>query len=324
MVDVIYADEYLHEKGYLLYCEGDYTIGEQNSFELRIPPDLGIDQGSYLMIEGSEFGGLVDGIEIDTTEDFIIASGRTWHGLLASEVVKPNPGQSHLILSGDLNEVIGSVIERQKLGYCMTAASTKSGYAVSGYRVSRLASEMDAYSVIRSLCRSVGAKLKLSYDGALRKAVASAVARCEYVDDGIDGDQRDFVIKRTRPCNHLHCLGSGQGAARITLDLYANDQGVISKTQTLFGPKHKEQVYESPNSDAADLEEQGRKKLADLQSARFECSLVGVDDGRYDIDDIVGAKSTKHKVEVVTTVAKKIARINGDDISYETKTALEV
>lgn len=324
MVDVIYADQYMHELGYLRFCEGDIAVGVQNSLSLSVPDDLGIDQNWYLMIEGSEFGGIVDDIEIDTTKDYIVVEGRTWHGLLESEPMVPDKGQSHLVLSGDLNDVLGTIIDRAGLGYCMTASNKPSGIVVQGYQVSRIAGEMNAYAVSRDVCRHGGAKLKIAYDGALRKVMLSAVPRGEYIDDGIDGDQRNFILKRKRPTNHLHCMGQGQGADRITIDLYADSEGATSKTQTLFGPNHKGDVYESPNSDAADLEKQGMKHLADLQKDKFTCTLLDAADSRYDIDDIVGARSTKQKAEVITSIAAKIARIAGGDITYETKTALEV
>lgn len=324
MVDVICADQHLHEIGYLRFCEGDIATGVQNSLSLHIPDDLGIDQNWYLMIDGSEFGGIIDDVEIDTTKDHITVEGRTWHGLLEAEPIVPDKGQSHLVLSGDLNDVLGIIIERTGLDYCMTASDQPSGIVVQGYQVSRIASEMNGYAVSRDVCRYGGAKLKIAYDGALRKVVLSAVPRGEYVDDGIDGDQRDFVLKRKRPTNHLHCMGKGQGVDRITIDLYADEDGVISKTQTLFGPNHKGEVYESPNSDAADLEEQGRKRLADMQKDKYSCTLLDAANSRYDIDDIVGARSTKRSVEVITSIAVKIARINGGNIKYETKTALEV
>lgn len=55
-----------------------------------------------------------------------------------------------------------------------------------------------------------------------------------------------------------------------------------------------------------------------------ECGLTGADDGRYDIDDIVGGTSVEHGESVVTYVAQKIASVTSRGITYETKTAMEV
>lgn len=325
MVDlVLYTDANLQEVGYLQYAVGDFAIGTKNNFELSIPPST-VSRDSYLMLEDSEFGGIVDGVELDTTLDYDVVTGRTWQGILESNKVKPDQGQSHLILSGEANSLLQQLIDRLGLGFCMVASTENSGYAVSGFAVSRLGDSMGGYTVMRTMLASVGAKLRLSYSSALRRVVLSAVKQESYIDNGIDGDRHGVALSISRPCNHLHCMGSGTGASRITLDLYADDDGVVSKTQTLFGVKHKEEVYESPNSDAADLEEQGWKRLGDMQASRSCCSLVGENDNRYDIDDIVGAKIVKGDMtmSIVTTVAQKIATLDGKTIDISVKTALE-
>lgn len=324
---VIFADKHLQERGYLPYAEGDFTIGRNNTFELKVSPDYGIAQDSYLMIEGTEYGGIVDDIECDTTQDYITVSGRTWHGILEHSLVKPNAGQTHLVLSGECNAIIKQLIERQQLGFCMVASTDVSGFTVSNWEVSRLGAEMNVYAVIRSMLRSVGAKLRITYDGGKRKAVLSAVPQGSFVDDGVDGDKQNFVIKQTRPVNHLHCMGVGQGTSRVILDLYANEKGEISQTQSLFGSQHIEDVYESNNSEYDDLKEQGTKQLQDMQKSLNSCSLVEAGKDIYDIDDIVGATSTRHGVSIVTTIAQKEAHITGDNtqpIQITTKTALEV
>ena len=112
MVDVIWADRYGREQGYVGKVAGDFTIGTDNTFALKVGSSPGIAQDCYLMIDGSEYGGIVDGVEIDTSKDYITLSGRTWHGLLATQLIVPDPGQLHHTVSGDLNAVLGALVER--------------------------------------------------------------------------------------------------------------------------------------------------------------------------------------------------------------------
>lgn len=325
MVDVIHADEYGREIGYLGFASGDFDIGIHNSFELTAPPNEGIDQDHRIAIEDSEYGGVVDDVEIDTTQKYITIFGRTWHGVLESNPVVPDKGQSHLVLSGECNEVLQQLIDRLDLGFCMEADTTDSGFIIPSYTVPRIAKYMNGYAVARNALLTAGAKLKIRYDGERRRAVLSAVKRMDYTENGIDGDQTDFIIKKSRVVNHLHCMGTGQGVDRVTVDLYANAKGEISLVQTLFGVQHNGDIYESPNSDLDDLIEQGTKHLKDLQADLFTCSLINDSDEKYDIDDIVGGTSTLHNVSVITTIAQKIASIGEDDKpTYQTKTATEV
>lgn len=320
-VDLIYADAKGIELGILPWAQGDFEIGSKNDYFLKIPPGYGIDQGSYLMADGTEYGGIVDGVTVNTQKDYIEVSGRTWHGLLATTIIRPDAGQSHLLLSGDLNVLLGTLIKRQGLDYCMAAAKEMSGMSVSDYQMERY---VDAYTGMRAMLRSKRAKLHIAYDSALRKAVLSAVPRGEYVDDGIDGDAVDFIVEKTRPVNHYIGLGKGEGVARIVVDRYADEAGNVSSTQTIFGPLYKAEVYENTNSEQADLIKTIEKRLKDAQAKKSSCKLLGTGSGRYDIDDIVGGTSTKHRISVTTTIAKKIASIKGKRMKCETMTEMEV
>lgn len=323
MVDVIYADSYGRERGFLRFAEGDFAVGKSNSFQLKVPPDLGIARNWYLMVEGTEFGGLVDGFDIDTRARHAVAIGRTWSGLLATGLVKPPPGQSHRTASGDLNAIIQLVIDLLGLGYCMQADPRPSGIAADSWAFTREGESMDGYSQLRALCRAHGAKLRIRYDGALRKAVVGAVERSDYTGDGLDGDKVGFTLRTRRPVNHLHCMGAGVGADRVTVDLFADEQGRISRTQTQFGPAHVEQAYDNPSADEDELVEYGTRHLRDEQAERERCGLNDADDGSYDIDDIVGGTSTAHGISVTTTVAMKTATV-GRTITYQTFTETEV
>lgn len=324
MVDVIWADRYGREQGYVGKVAGDFTIGTENTFALKVESALGISQDCYLMIDGAEYGGIVDGVEIDTSADYVTVSGRTWHGLLATQLIVPDPGQLRYTATGDLNAVLGTLVGRLGLSSRMAADPSPSGMAVSGWQFSRASSDMDAYTGIRAMLRAAGAKLRIRYDSELRKAVLSAVPRGDYTSDGLDGERVDFVLRRTRPVNHLHCLGTGEGLERVVLDLYADEAGNVSGRQTIFGTAHRAEVFESSSAEAAELEEDGAKRLREMQGEMSTCGLTGADDGRYDIDDIVGGTSVEHGESVVTYVAQKIATVTSRGITYETKTAMEV
>lgn len=325
LADVMLLNEAMQEIELLDFAEGDYTIGTSNTFELRVPKDASIKQGRYLMVdEYPEFGGVIDGIEIDTEEDYITATGRTWHGLLASNLIKPNSGQTHLIMSGDANEIIAAIIERIGLTECMIGQPTPSGYTITNYQFSRVSSRMNAYTGLRDMLSTINAKLRFTYDAARARIVVSAVARGIYIDDGLDEDQRNFVISEGRPINHLHCIGTGEGTERVRFDLYADTSGNVSTTQTIFGVAHHEEPYELSASEYDELMADGIERLKELQAYISGCKIVGLDDGFYDIDDTVGGVSSDYNVRVVTSVAEKIAALNDGEIVFTTKTETEV
>lgn len=322
MADVLYADPYLHELGYLRFAEGDFSIGKENTFSLKVPTNIGLDDGHYLMIEGTQYGGIIEDPDIDTTKDYYVAAGRTWHGLLETTMIVADSGKTHLVVNGDANDVLGMLIKRQGLDYCMAGSNEASGIMISNYQFERW---VYGYTGIRAMLKSVGAKLMFSYSSELRRAIAYAVPREEYIDDGIDGDKVNFKISRRRVVNHIMGLGKGEGLNRIVVNRYADDNGNISSKQTLFGSKYKGERYDSPNSELADLTEGVEKRLREAQAKKYTCSLIEINAEKYDIDDIVGGTSTKHNVSVVTTIAQKICTINSrGKMKFQTKTALEV
>ena len=90
-MELIYADHDMKELGMLNNPEYDLAFGEdENSFECVVSIDNHVcKEGYYIFAEGTEYGGIVDVIEIDSEEDTVTYSGRSWHGLLASKVILP-------------------------------------------------------------------------------------------------------------------------------------------------------------------------------------------------------------------------------------------
>ena len=90
-MDLVYADRERKDMGVLKSPELDLAFGsEENDFECKIPlADACCDSGYLIYAEGTEYGGIVDNITVDTASDSVTYSGRTWHGVLGSKCVLP-------------------------------------------------------------------------------------------------------------------------------------------------------------------------------------------------------------------------------------------
>lgn len=320
MVDLIYADAYGREVDMLPWFAGEFSVGVQNNFSVKVPPGLGIEEDWYLMIPETEFGGIVDDVDIDTSKPYATVGGRTWQGMLQGNVVEPDEGKSHYVCSGDLNDAFGDIIARLDLTERIMADPKPSGFTVSSYAIRN----QPGYQAMRDMARSCGAKVRFRYDGKLRKCVVSAVARADHSDDGVDGDAVKFRIKRKRVANAFFGYGKGEGASRITVHRYMDEDGNLSDKQTLFGVKRIVDVYDSPNSELAELIEGIEKRAREKREDKLACSMSSATSGDYDIGDIVGGTSTRHNFSMVTEVAQKIAKVTPQGIKCETKTAQEV
>lgn len=284
--------------------EMDMAFGDtEQSFEVTFElPRL--SAGAYIYLDGTEYGGIVDGIKADTTSTMgITYTGRTWHGILAGKVVRPPSGQNYRTFSGDANAAIADIISHTGLGALFTARAAASGYTVS-YQYERY---VDAYTGLKAMLASAGCVLCMSrHDGRVELWAEAAAT----VTDEVDSDLMDFTSESTaRVVNHLVCLGSGELKSRIVVDLYANARGVVSQTRTFSGVDEVAEVYDYASADRATLIEEGSKRLKGLQvGGTIDVDVHGEQGWR--VGDHVTSQNNAAGIIVSTVVTKKIVKVS--------------
>lgn len=318
-MDLIYADASRKDIGVIMDCTFDLAFGnDENNFECTLDLNSHCCQpGYYLYMDGTEYGGIVDSLEVDTNAGSVTYRGRTWHGILAGKILCPDEGQDYLVVTGEANAVIGQLLERVGLSGLFQAAERPSGIFVSNYAMNRY---VDAYTGTRKMLSSVHAKLQVSYDG--NQVVLSVVPLADYSqDEEWDSSQIEFTVtQNAHPVNHMVCLGKGDLKERQVIHLYADTAGAISRTQSQFGQAEVAEVYDNPNAESLEeLEEGGRERLEEAYSAAgtMEISFDGT--RAYDIGDVVGARETVTGLFVFRSIVKKIVTINHKGINIEYK-----
>lgn len=225
MVDLIYANKNKEDIAILHEYSFDLAYGvDENNFELTVPLNPNdIEIGYFVYIDGTEYGGIIDKLGVNTRNNKIIYKGRTWHGILAGKILEPEEGCDYVLLSGDANEVIAEIIERCDLADIFVADTTISGIDIDNYQC-RYA---DAYSALTDMLFQATGKLKITHVGT--QTMLSAVPYVDYSqDEEWDASQRDFSAEIIgRPVNHLICLGSGQLEERYVIHLFADENGGI-------------------------------------------------------------------------------------------------
>ena len=318
-MDLIYMNNAREDQGVLHGYKLDLAYGEdENNFELQIPASAHCcEAGFYLYIDGTEYGGIVDDLGSDTEAEEVTYTGRTWHGLLNSKIIEPDAGADYLVLKGEANAVIGSLIARLGLGDLFTASADDSGLKISNYKMNRY---IAAYDGIRKMLKTVDGKLRLTFaDG---KVHLSAHPRGDYTQDmEIDSDLVNLKVKRHyHPVNHLICLGRGELAAREVIHLYVDAAGNISRTQTFTGMDERTDVYDYANVES--LEELERGGIDKLKEGTLtdEVEVAFDEDGdQYEIQDIVGAIDNITGLSVTAEIIKKIVTIENGQITISYK-----
>lgn len=338
-MDLIYMNQEMVDLGVLQDFEMDLAFGKnENNYECRIPSEKHCcDAGYYLYIEGTEYGGTVDTIEVVSETSEVIYYGRTWHGILGSNVIMPlqngegstsdvtvkkanSNGKSlvdrYLVISGKANACIQFIVNRLGLS-SLFAVSTDYSVDINNFQFDRFT---DGYSGITKMLNSVGMRLAVEYQDGM--VMLSAQKQYDHTtDEEFDPDLVNMQLKKKiKSVNHLICLGSGELENRTVIHLYADEQGNISQTQTQFGMDEYAAVYDySAVESEEELLKQGTEYLASLWVS--DEMVIKLDDTSdfYHVGDKVGATDNTTGLSATATIRKKIVTIRDGliSISYE-------
>jgi hypothetical protein len=318
-MDLIYTNAKREDEGVLQNFELDLAFGkDENDFELTVDNDSECCVPNGLIyVEGTEYGGIIDKLKVKTQDENIVYCGRTWSGVFASKIIEPDEGQAYLIVSGEANAIIATLIERLGLAELFEASLEDSELELHEYQFERYT---DAYSGIVKMLESVSGKMNFKFKNG--KVVVSALPIVDYSEDEqFDSDSVEMDIEKTfNFVNHLICLGKGELTERTVIHLYADHNGNISETQTFKGLQERAETYDYSSAESPEaLQQKGTGKLKGYVSeGKVDMDFDETTD-KYDLGDIIGSKDIKTGISVKEKVTKKIVKINGTEINIEYK-----
>ena len=318
-MDLIYTDKKRQDVGVLKDYTFDLAFGsDENDFELTVDvSNHCCEPGCLVYIENTEYGGIVDGLGVVTTDDKLTYMGRTWHGIVASKVIEPDADQTHLKVSGEANQVIGELLVRCGLSELFAASTESSGLVIDAYSFDRY---VDAYLGIKKMLASVNGKLKFSFING--RVILSALPAVDYSqDEQFDNDQVEMQIEKTsNTVNHLICLGKGELEKRLVVHLYCDESGNISTTQTFKGIQEITAVYEDNSEETeSELVQKGTEKFREYINADKVQLDFSAEEKLYDVGDLVGAKEIITETTVISEITKKIVTIRQGEVNIQYK-----
>lgn len=300
-------------------------IGDTNDFEIRMSLNAWkkscIDYDMRIFIPDTEFGGIIGDRETRTKSGEVIWTGDTWRGLLNMEVLEPPSGQDYLIISGELNEILRSLMER-RFDDLFVVSSDDTGVEVSDYQFDRNCTLLYG---IEKMLNSVGYRLDIKYKqndagmpGYVLIQAVQVMNYSEQTEFSQDGKVHFSVRDYRRGINHLICLGKGELKDRTVLHLYVQKDGSIGKMQYFTGLLHRAAVYDySSVEDIKELENGGIKRLKELMDYR-ECR-ISVDDINLEIGDIISGRDYVTGIEVQKPIIQKILNVDNGRIGVRYK-----
>lgn len=292
----------------------DLAFGEdENDYELVLPDDVAglVAAHDVWMIDGTEYGGVVDSIQSDVSEgaNVITFSGRSLQGILSHKILQPDKGQDYLKVSGTVTQVLTQIINRCGLGPLFTAADNS--LQVNG----QFDRYTDAYTGLRKLLASHSCALVFH---CMDDTVVLDAAPLDDTDGTLDSGSMDFTAKREyRRTNHLIGLGEGELKDRAVSHWYADTNGNVSQTQTLTGLDEVADTYEYTNADETELSEKTKEELESRQEGTGTIDVTMREGTDHNVGDLLSAVDDVTGLSVRAAVTKKIVKIESGVLSVD-------
>ena len=303
-------------------AEADMDIGNTNDFEVTIAvSDYDTERMGYrcrIFAPGTEYGGIIGDIESISGTRKVALRGRTWRGMLQYKVVEPPAGQDHLVLSGELNTAIRTLIG-DRFGDLMVIPEVDTGITIKSWQVDRY---VTLYDALQKLVSNYGCRLQIQYaqpEGLEYGYVTvQAVPIVDYSEQ-LEYSQEEGIYVTVRDCrngvNHLVCVGEGEKQDRVVLHLYVQKNGTIGKKQYYTGLNEISAVYNYSSAEADKLEEDGTKRLKELQNYK-KCEMT-IDNVDLGIGDIVAGYDVVTNTQVIKPVIQKILKMQNGNITID-------
>ena len=294
----------------------DLSFGDKDtSFEARfIYPHL--KGGEFIYLDGTEYGGVIDSVKAVSNFPEVIYKGRTWHGILDSKIVESTN------IDTTANTLIEEIIRDNKLSYIFRYIPNRQGDTKLSYKAEK-DEPMSAYKLIRSALKQAGLKLCMKANSGHIDMWVDKVAT---IEDTLVSSVANFTAERALFIpNHLIAKGELKGEdkdsepERLTLHLYADENGNISTTQTFTGAEEI-QIYKSFSGMKHEkgenvsrelkeqLEEKATEELKKLQRfAKAETSVLG--NSNWNVGDIVRVSDYNVGFDITTDITGKLVRV---------------
>lgn len=322
-LEYIYTDASYNELGYLTHTDADIEIGEygvsKNDFELTLSledRDPLFTVGSLFYKENTEIGGVIQRLKVNTSDNTTTMIGPTFRGLLEKEFIQPPAGSAYLTLNGEANACINTLIGDRFDGL----------FVVDNIGASNINVKYDVRDInlLQALENALGASnARLCIKHKIDGKVHLYAEKINDLSDTLQYDndyQIDMIVKtKSRPYNHILCLGKGELLNRLRVNLYLQADGSWSESNQVYtGLERKTYKHEDVNvEDRAELIKNAIEKVAETnESDTLEISFDADD---AELFDIVGAKENVTGISFKEPITQKIIKISDDgiEISYK-------
>lgn len=326
---MIYTDKFINDKGYLNNkISIDLEVGlkdkSRNDFELTVPLSLWdkcLDDGSIIYDEDktSEFGGLILGKTSNTSTNNVVFYGRTWRGIIDSQIIEPTQGETHYKARGDANAFLRDVLDDYFNGLIVGSNE------LCGVNVNRDIRYINKLEAIEKTLNDVGLRIDIDFDIRNKKAIVKAVPIETHQEKEFSNDYGISLIAKDikNGFNHCICLGKGELLEREVIHLYKLSNGTITKDETLAlndgisGINDRCMIYDNNNAENTQALIDGGINALNEKCDTKSLEIQNVDN--IAIGDVVGARDRLTSIYMQKSIVAKIVKGYMNNITIENK-----
>ncbi len=316
---IVYTDFDGDDAGLINDSDVDIEIGEENSLQIVTTPERNyLSAGCKVYVPGTEYGGIIDAVQVDTKNAKLKYTGRTFRGILSSYIVCPASGNGYVNYTNvTLYYAFTALLTRFQLNLFVpesTDVMTETTVTVN-FRYCTL------LEALEQICALTGNVLKVHTYNGYQVSIQAAPAT-DYSDtDEFDGSSVKFTAEKVfNSPNHIIALGKGELSERMTVDLYADENGVISDEQTIFGLDQIDYKYENTEADTlAELITAATKKFRSL-IAEKSMTVSVPDEFTFALGDLIQGKDFITGLTAKAEITSIIYSWSDDQVKIQYKT----
>lgn len=319
---LMYTNKNKEIQNFLVGASLDVENGENNSIQLSMAIEdfTLITENCYVFDNDfPQFGGRLDKVTVNTANESVTWSGRSFAGILDEKIVVPPVGQSYLTINGSFGRVINQLLSLTGLDDVFYTDLLDTETGTESYKINRYVSVLSA---LKSIADSLDFSLKIVYNKNERKILISANERkTAGVGEELNSDQFSFSVEKDyRKVNFLICLGSGELAERTVVYLHYNEETDSIEEVSEYLSDTIQAVYDYSNAESREeLINSGVERFKELRNTE-NIDISPPEDSVYNVGDNISAKENNTGIVIVKTVKKIIYVSDGEttSIRYET------
>ena len=227
--DLVFTDPERFEQGVLLEYSLDFDTTEEKDFEIKTisaDPEL----RGYFYIEGTEYGGRIDSVKVNTSTREITYTGRNFRGILNSKIVEAGTANYRLANGNITDEINAKITECELEGlFVCEPADIPSEFSadVTGFQYDQ---NCTLYDGIIALAKSKNMTVLLDYDRKDRIVHITPTLINDYSDYlkyCADNSVNFEIEEKTAAVNHLICVATDEDGTRRTIHLFTDGAGGV-------------------------------------------------------------------------------------------------